>query len=272
MRLISTSKAITIIGYPGGKSLQSGLIREYFPSDITEMASPFTGGGGVELASGQAGVRVWGADAFEPLVNFWQCVLEYPTQMADRVEAHLPFFDRSDFYSMRDGYFDVEEPIERAVRFFILNRASFSGTTFCGGFSESNFGKMDADVEKLRNFRAPNLSVSLADYRETIARHRDKFLYLDPPYPNAQSLYGKDGKLHNDFNHEELAAELKTHDCWLMSYCDTPEIRELYAGYEFIPMRWKYASGAVRNRVQYGAELLIRNVAEPYRQPDLFLP
>ena len=269
MRPISTSKTLSPIAYPGGKSLQAHVIRSYFPPGLTEMASPFTGGGGVELSAARAGVRVYGADAFEPLVNFWRHALEYPVRMAERVETHMPF-DRTKFYAMRQGYFDVDDPFEAAVRFFILNRTSFSGTTLLGGFSELNYEEFPSYTEKLRNFQASGLSVELADYRETIAKHSERFLYLDPPYPNAKSLYGKDGKLHNQFDHTELADLLHAHDNWLMSYCDTPEIRQTYAEYELIPLRWKYAARNTKDNVHYGSELLIRNVDAPCLQPDLF--
>lgn len=36
--------------------------------------------------------------------------------------------------------------------------------------------------EKVRNFRAPNIQVECASFEDIMEKHRDDFLYLDPPY------------------------------------------------------------------------------------------
>jgi DNA adenine methylase len=44
------------------------------------------------------------------------------------------------------------DEFERAVRFFVLNRISFSGTTYSGGYSQQAFEKRftDSSIERLR--------------------------------------------------------------------------------------------------------------------------
>ena len=37
-------------------------------------------------------------------------------------------------------------------------------------------------IEKVRNFKCKNLKVKQGSFEKTIPRHREDFLYLDPPY------------------------------------------------------------------------------------------
>ena len=58
--------------YPGGKSRAVKTIREYIPTETKKLCAPFLGGASVELACAADGIKVYGADAFEPVVNFWK--------------------------------------------------------------------------------------------------------------------------------------------------------------------------------------------------------
>ena len=51
------------------------------PEDVQMMWSPFLGGGSVELACAARGIRVFGSDLFEPLVNFWNHLLDDAAQL-----------------------------------------------------------------------------------------------------------------------------------------------------------------------------------------------
>ena len=64
--------------HPGGKSRATKLIREYIPAGTDALAVPFLGRGSLELACAAAGMRVYGSDAFAPLVAFWRQALAQP--------------------------------------------------------------------------------------------------------------------------------------------------------------------------------------------------
>ena len=76
--------------YPGGKAKALPHIMKYVPEGITEACSPFIGGGSVELALAAKGIRVHAADAFEPVVNFWQQLLKAPKTLVTKVGGYLP--------------------------------------------------------------------------------------------------------------------------------------------------------------------------------------
>ena len=56
-------------------------------------------------------------------------------------------------------------------------------------------------------------------------------------------MYGVKGTLHRDFDHERLRRVLASKRHWMMTYNDTPYIRNLYKGYEIIDVEWRYSMG-----------------------------
>lgn len=66
-------------------------------------------------------------------------------------------------------------------------------------------------------------------------------MYLDPPYPLKNCcLYGKNGDMHNGFDHEGLSDILHSRNNWILSYNDTTYVRGLYRGYRVVKPEWKY--------------------------------
>ena len=209
------------------------------PEDVQMMWSPFLGGGSVELACAARGIRVFGSDLFEPLVNFWNHLLDDPDQLADSVEDYIPL-PKHRFYELQKTYPRMSNPLERAAVFFVLNRASYSGATLAGGMSPGHPRFTESSIQRLRDFHIEGFTVEHCDYREAIVNAPDEFMYLDPPYIIESKLYGYKGDMHTDFDHEELARVLRTKSRWILSYNDSEEIRRLYHGYEILTPQWVY--------------------------------
>ena len=228
----------SVLRYPGGKSRAVKAIRKHI-GDVSDLCAPFLGGASVELSCASDGIQVYGADAFQPLINFWKQAKDDPVEIARRVKAHHPV-SREKFYSLQKGYHAVTDSLERAAIFYVLNRCSFSGTTLSGGMSPNHPRFTPSSIERLRRFRADNLHVTCADFEETVEAHSDKLLYLDPPYANGEQLYGNRGDMHDGFDHERLASLLKKRDGWILSYNDHPLIEKLYSGYHFDRPTWQY--------------------------------
>ena len=229
----------SLLRYPGGKSRAVKQIVGLMPKGLDSLCSPFLGGGSVELACAASGVIVHGYDAFEPLVEFWQATLEDAFLLAAEVARHHPL-SRTEFYSLQKRYFTIQERFERAAAFYALNRASFSGTTLSGGMSPGHPRFTESSIERLKTFTVSNFTVGLADFRESIPKHPEAFMYLDPPYANGEKLYGERGDMHEDFDHEALAGLLRNRDGWILSYNDCQFVRELYDQHPFVPVEWAY--------------------------------
>ncbi|WP_424946227.1 DNA adenine methylase [Candidatus Spongiihabitans sp.] len=231
--------------YPGGKSRAVKQILHLLPPNLDRLCSPFVGGGSVELACAARGVEVHAYDAFAPLVNFWQVLLEDAPKLAQLVRAYHPL-NKVEFYALQRGYFTLKGRRKLAAVFFALNRSSFSGTTLSGGMSPGHPRFTDTAIVGLAAFKTDRLTIKQADFKQSLGRHKHDFLYLDPPYVIASKLYGKRGDHHADFDHAALAKILRKRDGWLLSYNDCPAVRELYDGFCILSSKWAYGMNASR--------------------------
>lgn len=224
--------------YPGGKNRAVKSIYSVIPESETKLCSPFLGGASIELAC-TTRMEVYGYDIFEPLVAFWQELVERPLELAKRVWSYHPL-TRTKFYNLQKRYMHLTDKLERAAAFFVLNRSSFSGTTLSGGMSPDHPRFTPSAIHRVEMFQAYNFKVECEDFRNAIPKHEDAFLYLDPPYMNGQALYGVRGDTHRGFDHKALAELLYKRDRWIMSYNDCDEIRTLYKDYVILSVEWIY--------------------------------
>jgi len=224
--------------YPGGKSRAVKRILPIIP-EFVEVREPFVGGGSVFLAIKQRIplARYWINDKNRGLWAFW-------TQVRDDVDTLVDVLMdiRKEWAGNGKGlYLDIleNEPgslFEAAIRFFVLNRITFSGTVESGGYSENAFNRRFTESSILRVKKvAPvlqDVEMTNEDYEKSVmAPGEDVFIFLDPPYLSATKsrLYGKRGGLHLNFDHQRFARLMS--ECphtWLITYDDSPEVRDLY--------------------------------------------
>jgi len=225
--------------YPGGKNKAIKAIYPVIPSNKKTLCSPFLGGASIELAC-TTKMKVYGYDIFEPLIAFWRVLMEKPEELITAVQRYYPKLSSSKFYSLQKRYLNLTDEVERAAAFFVLNRASFSGTTSSGGMSPEHPRFTKSAIERLRHFKVSNFEVACADFKDVIPKHENDFLYCDPPYMNEQKLYGINGDTHKGFDHNALAELLKKRDRWLLSYNDCKDVRELYKDNQILSVEWIY--------------------------------
>ncbi|MDG2990458.1 DNA adenine methylase [Candidatus Synechococcus calcipolaris G9] len=227
--------------YPGGKSKALGKILPQFPAVIQEYREPFLGGGSVFLAARQLpGYQIkhyWINDLNLDLHCFW---LVAQREINSLVETVTNIWQtrrdgRELFRSLTTENLDLTE-FDRAVRFFILNRITFSGTVDSGGYSQQAFERRFtlSSIHRLHKL-ADQLSatcITNQDYETLLFEPGEQvFIFLDPPYLSAtkSKLYGRKGDLHTSFDHEKFAKNM--YQCphkWLITYDDSPEIRDLF--------------------------------------------
>jgi len=230
--------------YPGGKTRAIKHLLPHIPEG--DICSPFLGGGSLELVLSKDRT-VYAYDAFYPLYNFWNCLLTEKDYLVEQVKKLHPL-DKETFKALRmllRGYAPSQgKSVELAAAYFAINRSSFSGATLSGGFSQQAAdGRFNENsIKRLANFYAPNLKVGFLGFEESIERHKNQFLYLDPPYflEEKSKLYGKNGDMHEGFDHKLLHSLLTNRQNWLLCYNDCEFIREHYSDYEIIPAEWAY--------------------------------
>ncbi|MEK9769952.1 MAG: DNA adenine methylase [Betaproteobacteria bacterium] len=176
------------------------------------------------------------------------------------------FGDIRELVNKQDRELNNRDQLFRAAaQYYIVNRTSFSGATTSGGWSwKASWARLtDSAIKNLLEFQGKKITVSRADFKDSINAHPDAALYLDPPYSlnkekgnegvNRETLYGTKGDHHKGFDHVGLANILKSREKWVLSYSDCEYIRELYDGYEIVEAEWKYGM----NNSKESSEILI---------------
>lgn len=231
--------------YPGGKTRAIKIIEKYstqFYPDTNTLVSPFFGGGSFELyMKSKYGCKIIANDLFEPLYTFWKTNQK---QVSERVRTKLPV-SKDDFQNMRRTIFEETDPIERAAMYFCINRCSFSGSTFCGGFSNEASQKRltESSIKKLEACDVSDVVFENKDCCEFLNDHpsqKGTLVFADPPYYIESYIYGKDGDLHMKFDHEKFAQEIQKRSDWIITYNDCPYIRNLYSRCRIFEESWSY--------------------------------
>lgn len=263
--------------YPGGKSRAVQRMERFLPADFDEYREPFVGGGSffIYLRQKHPDLKIWINDLNPELYYFWKYA---------QIDSHLLARDlmiiktqtqngQELFDELLNAEISSLTEFERAVRFFVLNRITFSGVVESGGFSQQAFETRftDSSIERVSTLGAvlEGIKITHLDYRHLL---RDGgasiFTFLDPPYFKATKsrLYGKNGVLHTGFNHEEFAQEMK--ECkhsWMITYDDSPKIRENFVYANIYEWQLQYGMNNYKQgKAEKGSELFITNYIPPY--------
>ena len=250
--------------YAGGKSWAVGYIVEQIPPTIQRLVSPFVGGASVEIAvAKEIGIPVIAYDIFDILVNYWQIQITKPQEMYEILKQLKP---NHQTYAqvkqeLREHWIGKTklEPVTLAAYYYFNHNLSY-GPGFLGWLS-SVYAKQDVYdrmIQKVRDFKVDKFWVECADFSEVIRGHKNDFLYCDPPY-----YIGEDSTLfkglypqrnfpihHNSFKHELLRDLLHSHQGgFILSYNDSPTIREWYKDFEIIELPVHYTMGQGEKRI-----------------------
>jgi DNA adenine methylase len=262
--------------YPGGKSRAIQQMKFLLPKGFEEYREPFVGGGSffIYLKQAYPKLKVWINDLNPELYYFWKYAQIDAEKLAK--EALKIKIERADGQALFNQLVNVNietlTEFERAVRFFVLNRITFSGVVESGGYSQLAFvGRFtESSIERVAKLGKllEGIKITYLDYREVLSSGgKEVFTFLDPPYFKAtkSKLYGKNGNLHTGFNHDEFAREIKKcNHSWLITYDDSPEIRK---NFEFANIyEWELQYGMnnyKQGKADMGSELFISNYLLP---------
>ena len=279
--------SLSPLRYPGGKSKAVGLILKNIPLlKEKTIVSPFFGGGSVELVLSQKlGFKIIGYDIFEILVNFWTQLINNPIEFSNELKKLIP--DTTNFTKNRHillSYWDKVKPdtlvyntkkkveltdqektmldnnkLLQAVYYYYNMQLSY-GPMFLGWPSSVYLKKsrFDKIVTNIKNIEFTNLEVHCDSFENIFEKHKNDFLYLDPPY-----YLGNDSKMfkgmypncnfaihHNEFDHNNLCELLKNHKGgFILTYNDCPTIREWYKDFKQVYPKWQYTYGQGETRI-----------------------
>lgn|GEM_PF-149351 len=302
----------SILSYPGGKQRIADKLIEKIPDRVENWYEPFFGGGSVTLNYLQsykslATKHIIVADKYEPLINFWKVfrqdnfrlynitkeiledyfpsLLEYnnvlkTSRLKEKaLEEGASFFNlhRANTESLTADNKDesnnsCSDNVERAAKFFLRNKMSFSGTTDSGGMSDACVLRFNYHrLEPIKNMELYNLvqrvEFNCCDYTELFKQATENdFLFLDPPYffETGIGMYGEKSSTHKGFDHLKFKSDVENlKSKWLLTYGDRVLIRQLYKDYAIEDLHISYSMCRVKTDTTLdGAEVLISNLEE----------
>ncbi|MGB3691694.1 MAG: DNA adenine methylase [Spirulinaceae cyanobacterium] len=258
--------------YPGGKSRAIKKIVEHLPDNFSEYREPFVGGGSlfIYLKQKYPHLKIWINDLNPELYFFWKIAQSDLDKLVKEA-----FYIKNKHQNGKKLFaelisVDVDNLSEfgRAIRFFVLNRITFSGTVESGGFSQQAFLKRftHSSIERLEKLASilPGIKITNLDYAHLLqSKDKDVFLFLDPPYFSVtkSKLYGKKGNLHTSFHHERFSQLMK--ECsasWLITYDDCPEIRDYFKSANLYEWELQYGMNNYKQgSAAKGKELFLAN-------------
>jgi len=236
-----------------------------------EFREPFVGGGSVFVALKQAHPTksYWINDLNMDLYLFWKYAQENIDGLVSEVQSvKEKWIDGRALFESYKGNWNELCDFDRAVRFFIMNRITFSGTVDSGGYSKQAFEKRltDSSIDRLSSlgYVLDNNKITNLDYHYVVQEPgQEVFIFLDPPYYSTtrSRLYGKKGDLHETFDHEAFARNMRQCEHrWLITYDDCPEVRELFEFANIATWSLQYGMNNYKQgAAERGKELFIAN-------------
>ncbi len=269
--------------YPGGKSRAIQQMKFLLPKNFEEYREPFVGGGSffIYLRQVYPQLKIWINDLNPELYFFWKYA-----QIDSEKLAKKTLKIKSEKTNGRELFNELVNVnsenlsgFERAVRFFVLNRITFSGVVESGGYSQLAFaGRFtESSIERVAKIGKllEGIKITHLDYGEILLEGgKEVFTFLDPPYFKAtkSKLYGKKGILHTDFSHDEFAIEMKKcNHSWLITYDDSPQIRENFTFANIYDWELQYGMNNYKQgKADKGSELFISNYKLPLQPKSEF--
>jgi len=242
--------------YPGGKtracSVLTEILEQHFDmTQYTTIASPFFGGGSFEFhLQGLFNKPLLVNDKFAPLYRFWKQVQDNCAALCAALRDILgKGVTKADFAKFRETVMSAGlSQLEIATLYFVINRCSFSGATLSGGFSEESSKKRftESSIKRISELDMTNITIKNQDFVEFLDDvPENAFIFADPPYYlETSNLYGNNGDMHENFDHQALFNALSKKTNWMMTYNNCPFIRELYKDYMIIETSWSYGMNA----------------------------
>lgn len=293
--MVKYKTKLTPVRYPGGKSNALKTLDPYFLKSFSEYREPFFGGGsvGLYLMQFNKDADYWVNDLFYPVYCFWKMLYERPDEMVETLlKIRRSYSSKHDNTKKKKTDTSPAEPsdcakaavelhkqcrerIEEriaikdefkvACMWYILNKTSYSGMAMIGSYAPlawdqnftetciSNLPETNRLLHSVKSFK-----ITCEDYSSLLtSSDRSVFIFLDPPYKISHNLYGKNGDLHEQFNHQLFADTIKKCDSkWMITYNQDLQIEEWFNDPKYKQWKWDltYTMKSAKRNVEDKAE------------------
>lgn len=257
--------------YAGGKFYARKLIFEHVPPHKL-YCEPLVGGGSIFFAKPKAPASILN-DLDEELMNVYRVIRDEPDELI-RFLAGKPA--QKELHAYYKNEFKPNNDLERAGRWYYLNRISYSGIMSMQNCYWGYGDKFSMRPENWpRNIHRASLKLQgvqllCKDFEVVIDNTPDgAFLFVDPPYFNADQ-----DKFYNCIftlkDHYRLRNTLERNSKrlkFLLTYDNSDEVQELYNwAKEIHEKEWNYCINRTDDQKNH-----IQRKGERYKGKELFI-
>lgn len=242
----------SFIPWIGGKSQLAKKITALFPQHMSRYIEVFGGGASVLFSKDKhADFEVYN-DANGDLVNLFRCVKYHPEELKREIMGYV---------NAREVFSEIGErlkcpgftDIQRAAMFYVRIRISFAADARTFGCAKTG-NKLSPEYLSEISDRLKNVVIEHKDFADLIKVYDrpDALIYCDPPYHTTERHYSERFTEEHHHRLREVLGSVKGR--FILSYNDDEFIRELYSGYDIIPVERQ-------NNISVGRfkELIIKN-------------
>lgn len=252
-------------GYIGGKrNLAKRLVPLIGSVPHDCYAEVFVGMGGIFLRRDKRPKVEVINDWSEDVSTFFRILQRHYTAFMDMLRYQLT--TRARFEQLHNTDPATLTDLERAARFLYLQRLAFGGKVTGRNFGVAPSSSARFDITKLAPLledlheRLTPVVIERLPFAKFLTRYdrSGTLFYLDPPYFGNERDYGDDMFGRDDF---ALMADLlrSIKGRFILSINDTPEIRQIFAGFEIEEVPTTYQLGGMA-KVKAVTELVISNL------------
>ena len=181
--------------YPGGKQHAITNILPHIP--YTDYFRDVFGGSGAILLARNKVKNEYFNDRFSGVTDFYRCVKDRNLLPRLLEWIHFTPFSREEFIRCRGGWKDVQDPVERAARWYVQVLMSFQAYGRHFGRSKQHNAQFSMKLpNQLKSFwpchyRLQGVYIENQDWRQMFRDldHPRAVWYLDPPYLGAAEMY-----------------------------------------------------------------------------------
>lgn len=244
----------------GKRALAKTLVELISTIPHDRYVEPFVGMGGVFFRRRSRPKMEVINDINRDVVTLFRILQRHYQQFLDVLKWQI--CSRAEFERLLSVDADTLTDLERAARFLYLQRLAFGGKSVGQVFGISYEAPARFDLTKLvpmledAHERLSGVLIERLGYAECITRYDSRpgtLFYCDPPYWGCTDDYGRDIFSAADF--DRLRGLLGTiQGRFILSINDTPEIREIFAGFAMREVGLNYR---LSGKVTAARELII---------------
>jgi DNA adenine methylase len=237
--------------YIGGKSLLAKTIIENLPEHTT-YCEVFSGAAWVLFKKEPSKYEILN-DINSDLVTFYRVIKHHLEEFVRQLKWCLLSREWWDDWTRQLAAGGLTD-IQRAAHYYYVQRLGFGGKvqgrTFGAGpqsHPRINLLRMEEELCAC-HLRLARCTIENLGYEEFLKRYDrpETCFYLDPPYWDCESFYGKGIFTRDDFaNLAKLLSSIK--GSFVLSLNDTKGVREVFAEFKITPVKTRYSCSRAKN-------------------------